>query len=115
MKNDFIDIRCEGDAEHFARTATKLVRDKTPSSITLRVPTDWWINFTMSLFVKESERLGDMPEGEEPYVDVVFDVRDTRSFRDFESLSDDEIQGLIEEFLEDLEDLDDEDKDNNDA
>lgn len=114
MKNDFIDIRCEGDAEQFARTATKLVQDKTPSTITLRVPTDWWINFTMALFVKESERL-DIPEEEETYVDVVFDVRDTRSFRDLESLSDDEIQGLIEEFLEDLEDLEDEDKDDNDA
>ncbi len=34
MKNDFIDIRCEGDAEQFARTATKLIQDKTPSTMT---------------------------------------------------------------------------------
>jgi len=113
MKNDFIDIRCEGDAEHFAREATRLVVAKTPTTITLRVPNDWWINFTMQLFIQATEG-EDIPADTDPVVDVVFDVVDTRMFREYEdlnNLSDEDIQDMIDEFIDQLDDFSDEDDD----
>ena len=112
MINDFIDIKCEGDVEHFAKTATQWIVDEKPATVTLRVPNDWWINYAMSVFVDASKN-AEIPEDGEPIVDVMFDVIDTRMFRDLENevanLSDDEIQDLIDEFLDTLEDFDPED------
>lgn len=113
MINDFIDIKCEGDVELFAATATRWITEKKTATVTLRVPNDWWINYAMSVFIDASKTL-DIPETEDPYVDVMFDVVDTRMFRELDeinNLSDEEIQDLIDEFLDTLDDFGNEDDD----
>ena len=94
----------------FCREAIQLIKDKTPSTIHLRVPTSDWINLCLDIFVEECELHGIRHE-EDPVVDVIFETATGDNGEEFleelADLSDEEIQDLIDDFIDTLEDIND--------
>ena len=119
MNTAILDIKCEGDIELFTRQAISWIKEKKEGTYTLVVPNDWWMSLCLNIFIDECKIQG-IPETEDPFVDVVFELKDTRTFRGTGQLSDEEIQDLIDEFIDTLDDLgtfndaDDDEEDNKD-
>ena len=100
-----LEIRCEGDIELFTRQAIGWIKEGTEGTYTLVVPNDWWMALCLNIFIDECQAQG-LPETADPIVDVVFELKDSRTFRGTEDLSDEEIQDLIDEFIDTLEEFD---------
>jgi hypothetical protein len=118
--NGMMNIACEGDAEAFVRKAINLMEKEEPSTLQLNVPNDWWAQYCINIFSDEAEavlpeeRKKELEAADETHVDIIFNVASGLD-TDFTQLTDEQVQDLIDEFLEDLDEEDDDDDDDDDA
>lgn len=110
--NAMMSINCEGDVEAFVRKGIDLMAREEPSTLQLTVPTEWWAQYCIGIFSEEVDKLPELDIAEdEVQVDIIFNIVNGQSDADFTQLSDEEMQDLIDDFLENLDEEDDDDDD----
>ena len=114
--NGMMSINCEGDVEAFVRKGLDLMTKDEPSTLQLNVPNEWWAQYCINIFSSAVDSLPSLIEIEEDsvVVDIIFNVGDGSSNTNFDQLSKEEIQDLIDDFIKGLENEGDDDDDDDD-
>ena len=110
--NAMLNVSCEGDAEAFCRKALDLMDKQEASTLQLNVPNEWWARYCIDIFSDAVDKLPELNtyDEETTMVDIIFNVLDG-SGSPLEMMSDEEIQDLIDELMDDLEEEEDDDDD----
>jgi hypothetical protein len=106
-------VNCEGEADKLIAEVVRLVTQEINTTVTVTIPTSWWCSYLVNAIADQVPTRQD----DETFVDVVFNVANASEadyINKLENMSDEDIQQMMDDFLEDLEEDSDEDDTDND-
>ena len=109
-------IKCEGDADRIVQGIVDCRCDMINSTFTLEVPSPDWVIMVQEWLVNECS-IRDVPDTDNTYVDIIFDVRNSEADKMEQKLSemtDEELNDFLSDLLDDLQDELDEEENNDD-
>tara|TARA_B110000211_G_scaffold234991_1_gene308162 strand:+ start:4287 stop:4625 length:339 start_codon:yes stop_codon:yes gene_type:complete len=106
-------VNCEGEGDRCVTEIVNLVTQEINATVIVTVPTSWWCSYLVNAIAARVPKRTD----DETFVDVEFRVTNASEagfIKEIEDMTDEQIQQLMEDFLEELDDDSEEEDNDND-